>query len=316
MNKRVKNLIYIVATVVSIALILLGLRAFDNKAQPGVAVEDDTLKYDGKSYVLNRNVETFLLIGVDDFAKDVKYDSYVNTYQSDFLLLLVFDVNKEEVKGIQINRDSMTDVTVLGIQGQRVAKETMQIALAHTYGTGQMDSATNTVEAVEDLFGISIDHYARVTMDAIPVANDAIGGVTLVPQVSIPESGIKEGAQMTLMGDASLAYVRARMDVADGTNLSRIERQRQYMDAFVEQAKAQEEIDFSSVLRKIKEYTVSDCSIERLQSIYNQMNTYKDLGISTLKGEATTGAEGFVEYYLDKDALQETIVSTFYKEKG
>ena len=316
MNNRVKNFIYIIVTIISIVLVILGLRAFDNKAQPRVDVEDDTLSYDGKSYVINRNVETFLLIGVDDFAEDVKYDSYVNTYQSDFLLLLVFDAAKEEVKGIQINRDSITDVTVLGIQGQRIAKEPMQIALAHTYGTGEMDSAINTVKAVEDLFGISVDHYARVTMDAIPVANDAVGGVTLVPQVSILDAGIEQDVQLTLHGDQALSYVRARMDVADGTNLSRIERQRQYMDAFVEQAKLQEEIDFASVLKKINGYMISDCSIERLQSIYNQMNTYKDLGISTLKGEATVGSEGFVEYYLDKDALQETIVSTFYKEKG
>ena len=192
MNNRVKNFIYIIVTIISIVLVILGLRAFDNKAQPRVDVEDDTLSYDGKSYVINRNVETFLLIGVDDFAEDVKYDSYVNTYQSDFLLLLVFDAAKEEVKGIQINRDSITDVTVLGIQGQRIAKEPMQIALAHTYGTGEMDSAINTVKAVEDLFGISVDHYARVTMDAIPVANDAVGGVTLVPQVSIPDAGIEQ----------------------------------------------------------------------------------------------------------------------------
>lgn len=320
MIKLSKKVLYVVLSIISalvlILLLILGLKLFDKDQTPNNIVDDDTISFDGKEYVLNRNIETFLLIGIDDFAKDVKYDSYINTYQSDFLLLFVFDSAKEQVKVIQINRDAMTDVTVLGIQGQRVGKEPMQIALAHTYGTGGVDSAINTVTAVEDLFGVNVDHYARVTMDAIPVLNDAVGGVTLVPTVSIPSAGIEEGTPCTLQGDQALSYIRTRMDVADGTNLSRMERQRQYMEAFIKQVDIKKDIDFSSILKKINDYTVSDCSIERLQSIYDQMLGYKDLGLFTLDGEAVIGDEGYVEFNLDKTALQETIVSTFYKEKG
>lgn len=315
-----KKVLYVVlsliAAIVLILILILALKFFGKDPTPIETIDDDTISFDGKEYVLNRNIETFLLIGIDDFAKDVKYDSYINTYQSDFLLLLIIDSTKEEVSAIQINRDAITDVTVLGMQGQRVGKEPMQIALAHTYGTGKTDSALNTVKAVEDLFNISVDHYARITMDAIPVLNDAIGGVTLTPKVSIPDSQIEEGTKLTLNGNQALAYTRARMDVADGTNLSRMDRQHQYMTAFVEKAKKTEDINFSRVLTDINKYTVSDCSIERLQSIYNQIKGCDDLGISTLKGEATVGDEGYVEFNLDKTALQETIVSTFYKEKG
>ena len=43
---------------------------------------------------------------------------------------------------------------------------TGQLALAHTYGSGEEDSCENTVLAVENLlYGVGIDHYVSLTMD-------------------------------------------------------------------------------------------------------------------------------------------------------
>lgn len=42
-----------------------------------------------------------------------------------------------------------------------------------------------------------------------------------------------KGATLTLTGEQAVTLVRRRMDVADGTNETRMTRQREFMDAAV-----------------------------------------------------------------------------------
>ena len=74
-----------------------------------------------------------------------------------------------------------------------------------------------------------------MNMDAIPILNDAVGGVTVevTEDFSAVDPSIGMG-QVTLRGDQALNYVRTRKDVGDQLNLSRIQRQKQYLEAFAE----------------------------------------------------------------------------------
>jgi len=258
---------------------------------------------------INRNIETVLLIGIDDFSEEKTYESYINTAQADFLFLLIYNNKTQELSALQINRDTICDVTVLGVLGDKVCKEPMQIALSHTYGTGGIDSCQNTEKAVDDLLGISVDHYVAATMDIVAILNDAIGGVTLTPTVSIGDE-IIEGQKITLTGDQALEYIRARQDVSDGSNLSRMERQRQYINAAIEQYTELKDFDDTVIANNI----LSDCSIERLRTIFDNATTFTFTGIETLKGEAIKGDSGYMEYHLDEDELQNTIETLFYKK--
>ena len=93
-------------------------------------------------------------------------EGYVNNQQADFLLLLVMDKQHETCTPIQLNRDTMTQIQILGVTGEPAGTFTGQLALAHTYGSGEEDSCENTVLAVENLlYGMEIDHYVSLTMD-------------------------------------------------------------------------------------------------------------------------------------------------------
>ena len=313
----------VLALVLVLAILAIGSKIVDKKSAVDVSEEDE----------LNRNIETFLIIGIDDFSDQKEtYDSYNNTMQADYLVLLMFNTRTNEVSALHINRDTMTPITILGVLGDKVGKETHQIALSHTYGTGEKDSCLNTVTAVEDLLGIVVDHYARITMDAIPLLNDAIGGVTLTPTVTITAEAvasnteadtentettnnlITEGQTVTLTGEQALAYVRVRQSVSDGSNLKRMERQRQYMSAFIEQVKANKDnIDTESLFKNISDKIVSDCSIERLETIFDKSTDFTFTEIYTLEGTAKVGDSGYMEYHLDQDKLNETIKDLFYK---
>ncbi len=68
-------------------------------------------------------------------------------------------------------------------------------------------------------------------MDAVPIINDAVGGVTVtvLDDMTSADPALEKGAEVTLQGKQALTYVRTRRGLDDSTNLHRMERQRQYM---------------------------------------------------------------------------------------
>ncbi len=272
------------------------------------------IEYNGIKYKLNRKIDTVLLVGVDKYLSATDSNTYINTEQADFIMLVVIDTENESYKVLHINRDTMTDVQVLSVTGTVAFTNYEQIALAHTYGTGQEDSAENTVQAVSNLlYDIDIDHYVTVTMDAVEIINDAVGGVTVTALDTINDD-IVEGETVTLLGSNALAYVRTRMGLDDSTNLHRMERQQQYMKALIDQFQSACESDSGFALDtalKITSYMVSDCTVNELADIYSAMGSYELSDYLTLEGEATLG-DTYMEYYVDEDALYELYLDLFY----
>ena len=108
------------------------------------------------------------------------------------------------------------------------------------------------------------------------------------------------------MGKQSLEYVQARGSMADSTNLSRMERQRQYLNALFDKYNAAEDFDVGDL------YITTNCTVDQLQRLLELMTTYSFEGIRTIDGEAKDGEE-FVEFYPNEDALRELVISLFYK---
>ena len=114
--------------------------------------------YNGTAYARREDLETVLLLGVDKFEGETP-EGYLNNQQADFLLLLVMDKQHETCTPIQLNRDTMTQIQILGVTGEPAGTFAGQLALAHTYGSGEEDSCENTVLAVSNLlYGMEIDH--------------------------------------------------------------------------------------------------------------------------------------------------------------
>ena len=95
-------------------------------------------------------------------------------------MLLVFDENARECTVLYLYRATMLNMDVLGVRGEYAGTAYGQLALAHTYGTGLEDSCQNVKNTLmKYIHGLTIDYYVAMNMDAIPVLNDAVGGVTV-----------------------------------------------------------------------------------------------------------------------------------------
>ena len=273
--------------------------------------------YNGTAYAKKEDLETVLLLGVDKFEGETP-EGYINNQQADFLLLLVMDKENETCTPIQLNRDTMTQIQILGVTGEPAGTFTGQLALAHTYGSGEEDSCVNTVLAVSNLlYGMEIDHYVSLTMDGVALLNDLVGGVTVevLDDFSGTDDSLVQGETVTLKGQQALTYVRSRGGLEDSSNLHRMERQRQYLSALQQQLKAavQQEDGFTlDALLQLNEYMVSDCTVEQLSALADNMAHYQVSDILTTPGDAQEGEE-YMEFTVDEYALQQMVMDVFYE---
>ena len=333
-HNRKRVLLGILSVVLSACLLYLGFRIFlffDDYYGKVDASRDDAYNYkiggrpeylvDGKWYVQKSQVETFLLIGIDKYEAAIRNEKgYRNNEQSDALFLLSVDHKNKTYSILHINRDTMANIRMLDLNGNPYNTFEGQLALSHTYGSGREDSCENTVWSVSDfLFGLQIDHYASVSMDAVAVLNDGIGGVTLTvsDDMTVIDKTLVKGATVTLKGKQALTYVRARQGLSDATNLQRMKRQRQYVEAFLKQARTaigQKESLVSELLKSVSDYLVSDLKAEELLLLTDVLNNYTYKGITAIEGEARKG-EQYMEFFADEASLQKKVLETFYDAK-
>ncbi len=314
---KIVTVLLVIVLLFSTVMFLLSLwDRYHGRYPDDTTQTDHVLTYNGKDYVLRDGIETLLVLGLDTYA-GTELESYNNNKHADFLLLLVMDTKNDTCTGIQINRDTITDMNVLGVSGDSIDTVRQQIALSHTYGNGREVSCRNTANAVSDLLGVEVDHYLSVTMDAVPIYNDLTGGVTLevLDDFTFVDPGMKEGETVTLTGEQALAYVRARKGLEDPSNSRRMARQKQYLKALYEcsRQRMQEQEDFvSKAALAMTDYLVSDCSGNKLESLMTRFAQQPLDDIYTLEGELIQG-EQFMEFYPDSDALLQTVIECFYE---
>lgn len=271
--------------------------------------------FNGDMYYPRADLETILVIGVDQTTAEGS--SRETSHQADFLALLIVDRTAESFRILHLNRDTMTAIPMTDIADREYATTTAQLALAHTYGTNDGARCRNTVKAVENLlYNLEIDHYISLTMDAVAVLNDSVGGVTVVIEEDMTsvDPAFTAGATLTLAGSQALSYVRARGGLEDSSNLSRMERQRQYIGALFEAFSAQSENEDTSLrtLLAVNDHMVSDCTADQLTNLTKTLKSYSYEGILTLPGMAVRGEE-FMEYHVEETAVQKLVIELFYE---
>lgn len=321
-NKRryLKYGIIVLSVVFLISVVLLLLDIWDNNRGlfPSQDMEDENLVYNGEEYVLRENIETFLVMGLDKNAGTSVSDSYNNDQQADFLMLFVFDNEAKTTSVIHINRDTMTNVNVLGVAGNRIDVARKQIALAHTYGNGRDVSCRNTADAVSELLmGVKVDHYISLAMDSVAVINDLVGGVevTVLDDFTGIDEALVKGETVTLVGEQALKYIRTRYGLEDSSNTTRMVRQQQYVNALYDKFIDRVESDDSFIVEaslEMSDYIISDRSITQLQELSRKFSEYEYLGIDSLEGKSIVGEE-FMEFYPDEDSIARIVVEKFYE---
>lgn len=311
----------------SIVLLLCGILFFiigfwdsSLEEQEGSVSQSElhTIEYEGKTYRYNNNLTNILFLGIDNDSKMEEYDAPRNSGQSDCIMLLTLNKETKECQILQIPRDTMVDVDLFDMSGNYYNSVNRQIATQFAYGFGGKDSCWITQKKVSELLNdLQIDAYIGMDMASISMIVDAIGGVS----ITIPEDytqidlAFQKGATVVLDGNLAERYVRGRQTDVMFSNNQRMERQLQFIPAFIDSVKAKvgENVNYYEWLYPVVEdYVVTNMS----ESQMNELSEYQlaESKVQTLPGEGKMG-KTYEEFHVDLEKLDKMLIEMFYISK-
>lgn len=322
-RRNLRNAAFFAVILILVLVFLIsGLHILESTVLQNGGIQETTGKKtiirNGIEYFPRQDITVMLVMGIDQSGPVADSGYYRNEGAADMVLLLIFDEEAKDYSILYLNRDTMLKMPVLGIDGRPAGTNFGQLALSHTFGNGLENSCENVKQTVSDfLYGLQIDYYLSMNMDAISLMNDAVGGVTVTVTEDFSEvdPSIPMGT-VTLRGQQAINYVRTRKNVGDQLNISRIERQKDYIQGFFTafKASAQNAGFLADAYEEISPYIVTDCSTNALSGIVSRYEDYALRQIVTPKGENVLSKE-YYEFHVDEEALDALILELFYRPK-
>ena len=284
--------------------------------------QSDWVRYNGEVYDYNEDITTFLIMGIDKMDEKVKEVAEgTDGGQADALFLLVLNPHDKSIKIIGINRNSMTDVDIYDEYGRYQNTVVAQIATQHGFGNGVEKSCEYQVKAVSNMFyQLPIHGYAAINMSAIPIINDQIGGVDVVvmEDMTSVDRNLVKGKEVHLMGESAYNYVRSRDMSVFGSSDERLERQRQYLNGFIQAARRESMNNPNTAIdlfMAIRDMMVTDITADEISYLAPLITSYSFDSSDLRMIEGTNQKSGeFEEFIVDEDALYQTIIDVFYEK--
>ena len=259
------------------------------------------------------------MIGIDNGIEDSRVLS-----MSDSINIVAIDTVSGKLSVISVSRDTMADIDLYSSEGDYIDTERMQLAYAYSFGNNTVTGGTNTANALTKLFyGLPINAYFALNMDALTTINDAIGGVTLASsfRFTSPIDGrtIEKGEQVTLHGKEVEYYVRLRENDLTSNN-ERMQRQKEYISAFIDQIIPMVSKNPSLVTDLYNIVSVnsdSDLTLAKLTYLVSTLVPKLSSGadIEYLSLEGTTVEGEFAEFTPDDESILKTMLQAFYTEE-
>lgn len=289
--------------------------------------EEGWVKYQGQIYAYNKDALCFLFMGIDKDETAAEVAEGTNGGQADALFLLVMNQKEQSLQVVSINRNTMAEIRLYDETGAYLTTTKAQIAVQHGFGNGLEESCEYQMNAVRRLFyNIPIHGYCAINMDAVTTLTDLAGGVelTAIEEVrsakqdeTLGEKIVNQGETLLLDGRKAYSYVRYRNKEAPGSADLRLERQQQFIEAYICKIKQEIKSDLTLPVKLYQEVAarmVTDVTIDKAAYLASEAVNYRfdSSSLYSLQGETKQG-EQFEEYYIDETALYELILELFYE---
>lgn len=195
---------------------------------------------------LSPGSKNILVVGSDSRdGANAEYGKDLTTMQSDTLMVLHVPANRKWATVVSFPRDSWVEVPACDKgDGSTSAPHHYKINEAFALGgtSGEVaGAAACSIKTVEANTGLRIDHFMSVDFQGFKGMVDALDGIEVCPEQAIHSKKARldmEPGCQTVGGEKALGYVRVRYGVGDGSDIGRIGRQQEFMDALAEKAQA------------------------------------------------------------------------------
>ncbi|MDH6143361.1 LCP family protein required for cell wall assembly [Kitasatospora sp. GP30] len=157
------------------------------------------------------------------------------TARSDTAMVVHVAQDHKSATVVSIPRDTLVSRPACTAKNGSTVPATKSVMYNSAFETG---GAACAVKTTEQLTGMRMNHFVEIDFSGFASFIDAIGGATVTTTVNIhdKESGLNLPAGTNhLNGTQALAFVRTRHGVGDGSDLGRIELQKQMVKSIVKQ---------------------------------------------------------------------------------
>lgn len=245
---RRRTLLWVAGVLSAILLGVAGVGAWVYQDLDGNihAADLDNKLGEGRPANLSPGSKNILLVGSDTRAGgNAKYGKGLTTMQSDTLMVLHIAADRKWATAVSFPRDSWVRIPVCDKgDGSTSTAHRFKINEAFAIGgsTGKVaDAAACTIRTVERNTGLRIDHFMSIDFQGFKGMVNALQGIEVCPKTAIHDTkahlDLRAGCQ-TVKDEKALGYVRARYSVGDGSDLGRIGRQQEFMQALGEKARS------------------------------------------------------------------------------
>ncbi|WP_346776673.1 LCP family protein [Streptomyces sp. HNM0574] len=236
---------------------------------------------------LSPGSKNILVVGSDSRdGTGSKYGKGLDTMQSDTLMVVHLAADRKWATVVSFPRDSYVPVPACDRgDGTTSAPTTFKINSAFATGgsTGDIGSAAAcTIKTVEQNTGLRIDHFASVDFQGFKGMVNALGGIEVCPEEAIHDKKAQldmEAGCQTVKDEQALGYVRTRYAVGDGSDLGRIGRQQEFMQALAD--KAQHKLTSPDALYGFLDSTTksltTDSALAGLKPLYDLASELRDV---------------------------------------
>ena len=324
MSKKKKKLVIAATVLFLLAIVVI---VFLNLRENWVALstkfteskDSGIVEYQGKKYRYNNDLSNYLFLGIDTRDPIESFEVRGEAGQADTIYLASYNRQEKTTKFLAIPRDTMAEIQVFAPDGTDLGTNIDQITLQYGFGSGKRNSCELMKKAVSKvLHGVPIRGYCAINMDGIPLATEAVGGFEL----TVPDDALAtvnpdfvKGKVVTITKETAEQFVRYR-DTEEGQSaISRMERQKSFIEAFGKKTKSlmQDDVQIiATIYENVEDYMVTSMDVALLVEIAEATNM-SDIEIKNIPGKGVDGDE-FDEYYINEEQLYELIIQMFYEE--
>lgn len=295
--------------------ILLG----NQKTEPGVEKPKTYVMYKGERYYYNDNLVTLMLIGIDQSEAEGRENLGA---RSDTMVVCAIDIKENTLKMIVCPRDTKALVRHIDLEGNVYKEDYNKLNSSFPFGGGNRDrnkGAENVVFNVKRVlscdgkYDIPLEKYGGINMDGVTPLNNAVGGVTVTLKEAVTGVGEK-GETVKLNGDQAFTFcIQRKIKGMDGTDISRGQRQMQFLMGLAKAVKSMEVTQIPSIYSSMTKYAFTNLTTDEMVAYAKIL---KNINLDTMKQTQLAGKSGKVGngsgWILDEEALEQTVIDTFY----
>lgn len=265
------------------------------------------IEYNGETYIYNENIVTLLILGADD------------QMLTDVMVLCAIDIQTHSVKLIRFPRDTRTLIRHLKSDGTVKKVEENKLNTAFIFGGGKNGhGADNTMYHIWYLlscggkYDIPVSRYGGIVMKGIGPLTDALGGVTVKLNMTVPGVGNK-GETVKLNGSKAELYLRERHTT--GGDYARGSRQLDYLLCMAKQLKSSGADRIVSLYSAVSKYAFTNLTTDLMIAFAKVLAKVDidNMKMIQLEGKNTFDYDvgrSYVE--LDKEKLEQAVIDTFF----